>query len=176
LASVRILDRLRRRLVQEERGFTLIELLIVVIILGILTTLGLPTYLSFQDKARKSAAAARIRSAVVAINSYALNNYPSAPTAYDPDWNGTDAAGTGTNADNGYADTNTTYGFFQLLHNKYDTNLPTTGWTWDHNYTPTSATDYCLYTNVGVWYAAKRGPAGTVTVGKQMVENTCTAQ
>ena len=171
---------IRRRLAREESGFTLIELMIVVILLGILITLAFPTYLSFQDKARKQSASARIRSAVTAINSYVLNNYSGAPTAYDPDWNGTDAAGTGTNADSGYADTNGSLSFFQALHNKYDGNLPTTGYSFNQSYTPANSTDYCLYTNVGVWYAAKNGPSGTITVGKTMtidnVNHKCYAQ
>lgn len=162
---------LRRRLAAEESGFTMIELLIVMILLGILMTLSAPAYLSFQDRARKSAAAANIREAITAIDAYDLNNYRGAPTATDPDWNGTDAANTGTNADNGLTGLT-----FTILHNLYNPGLSTTAYTWDHNYTPVSATDFCVYTNVGVWYAAQRGLTGTITTGKTMVENTCTAQ
>jgi hypothetical protein len=46
---------------------------------------------------------------------------------------------------------------------------------WNHNYTPTSTTDFCIYISVGAWYAAKQGPGGSITTGKTMVENTCTA-
>jgi len=170
------LQHIRRRLAAEESGFTLIEMLIVVILLGIVTALAFPTYLSFQDRGKKTAAAARIRIAVDSLNAYALNNFSGAPTANDPDWNGTDSAGTGTNADNGYADTwaGTGHDLISLLKTKYDASL-STKYVWNHNYTPTSTTDFCIYISVGAWYAAKQGPGGNITTGKTMVENTCTA-
>ena len=168
------LRHIQRRLASEESGFTLVELLILIIILGIVTALAVPTYLSFKDRGRKTAAAADIRIAMDSLNAYALNNFAGAPTANDPDWNGTDAAGTGTNADNGYQDTNGSLSVPQLLKSKYDSSL-STAYVWNHNYTPTSATDFCVYISVGPWYAAKQGPGGTITVGKLMTENTCKA-
>ena len=52
-----MLDTLRKRL-RSEKGFTLIELLVVMIILAILMAIAIPSYLSFRDRANKSAAGA----------------------------------------------------------------------------------------------------------------------
>jgi prepilin-type N-terminal cleavage/methylation domain-containing protein len=55
-------SRLRRRLAGDD-GFTLIELLIVVQILGILTVIAVPDYMSFRWKAEQVAAESDVRSA-----------------------------------------------------------------------------------------------------------------
>jgi prepilin-type N-terminal cleavage/methylation domain-containing protein len=68
-----MLDTLRKRL-GTERGFTLIELLVVMIILAILTAIAIPSYLSFRDRANRSAAAADLRAAVPSIEAYAADN------------------------------------------------------------------------------------------------------
>ena len=73
---------LRRRLEGEE-GFTLIELTIVLLILGILLTIAVPSYLSFKDRAAKTAAKADVAQTLRAVNSYAADNFPGA--ANDPD-------------------------------------------------------------------------------------------
>jgi prepilin-type N-terminal cleavage/methylation domain-containing protein len=65
---------LRLRLVREEGAFTLIELLIVLVIIGILLVIAVPSYVAFKDRASKSAAKANVREAVPAINSYGVSN------------------------------------------------------------------------------------------------------
>ena len=57
----------------DRRGFTLIELVIVIVVLGILATQAIPTYLSLVDDAKKAAGRANLgalRSAVTVYYAY----------------------------------------------------------------------------------------------------------
>jgi prepilin-type N-terminal cleavage/methylation domain-containing protein len=168
-----MLRALAHRLAREESGMTLVELLIVTAIIGILTSVATPSYLGLRDNANKAAASANVYAIVPDIEWYAFDNFAGSNPSRDPDYNGADAAYTGTNGDEGYSDLWAGHDLISILQSKYDPSIKTANYTWDPNgWSPaagyTTATDFCVYTAVGQWYGAKHGSSGAITTGRTM--------
>jgi type IV pilus assembly protein PilA len=65
-----VLNSLRRR-TSDEGGFTLIELLVVVLIIGILSAIAIPAFLSQTSKANDSAAKTQVGTLQTTMETYA---------------------------------------------------------------------------------------------------------
>ena len=68
-----MLHRLRQR-TADEGGFTLIELLVVILIIGILSAIAIPAFLSQKSKANDAAAKTQVGTLQTAIETYSTEN------------------------------------------------------------------------------------------------------
>jgi prepilin-type N-terminal cleavage/methylation domain-containing protein len=155
-----LLERIQRRLAGEE-AFTLVELTIVLLIIGVLLTIAVPSYLSFKDRSYKTGASADVAQAIRSVISYGSDNYPNAPA--DPN---------GNTGDTGYSNID-----LPTLATKYDASISTVvGAPYVINPAgfAASATDFCLTAVSGRWIAVQHGPGGGISVGTLFTPGTCT--
>ena len=129
-----------------------LELLVVIIIIGILLAIAIPSYLSFKDRANKSAAQANIRSLVPSIEAYSADNDATTDIDANP-------------ATTGYQGMT-----MNLLKTNYDQAIQVAAFTVSN----LAVADYCVQTSKGGWTAWKRGPAGNITVAATGSASICT--
>jgi prepilin-type N-terminal cleavage/methylation domain-containing protein len=72
----------------DQDGFTLVELLVVVLVLGALVGIAVPTFIQQRDGAWDAAVRSELRAATIALASYRAQNgvYSSAALAPDAGW------------------------------------------------------------------------------------------
>ena len=69
-----MLLKLRQRMANEESGFTLVELLVVMLILGLLIAVAIPTFFNQKQKANDADSKAMAHTAQTAIETYATDH------------------------------------------------------------------------------------------------------
>lgn len=74
------------KMLKNRKGFTLVELMVVVVILGVLTSIAVPMYNKSQSSARENANKANIRIIDSAISMYMADNSEATLPTSDADW------------------------------------------------------------------------------------------
>lgn len=69
-----MLLKLRQRMAKDESGFTLVELLVVMLILGLLIAVAIPTFFNQKQKANDADSKAMAHTAQTAIETYATDH------------------------------------------------------------------------------------------------------
>ncbi len=90
--------------IKSQKGFTLVELLVVILILGVLTMISLPVYVSAVQSTQQGTANANARALAAAVRSKAISSgtFDTRVADYAADMGGSLPVNPCTNSTSGY--------------------------------------------------------------------------